>query len=182
MKTYLDLENYEYSDAEFTYQSELTGILDSSSEQPFTQELLNEIVLWKINRFVKADDKLLALFNTIDLSNKELNSDLTQEILHELLKTKGIGLAMASTILRFRNPTLYQIIDQRAYRFVYGKELILSDYYSEKNIQNQVSLYINYLIKLREISKETGWRFSDLDRILYLKDKQLNTDKTIKYS
>ena len=41
--------------------------------------------------------------------------------LENVLECKGIDLAMASTILRFRNPNVFQIIDKRAYRAVYGK-------------------------------------------------------------
>lgn len=45
---------------------------------------------------------------------------MAEEILRKLLMTPGIRLPMASTILRFKNPNVYQIIDQRAYRFLTG--------------------------------------------------------------
>lgn len=88
---------------------------------------------------------------------------------------------MASTILRFRNPNVYQIIDQRAFRFVYGREIDLSNSDSQESKNGAIKVYITYLKDLREISNTTGWEFSQLDRILYIKDKQLNPNLTINH-
>ena len=106
--------------------------------------------------------------------------DLFNEVLQRLLETKGIRLPMASTILRFKNPDVFQIIDQRAYRFVYGFELRLQDPNSKKIIENQIQLYFKYLHDLKDISLKTGWKFSELDRILYLRDKEMNTKEKIR--
>jgi hypothetical protein len=35
----------------YKYQPELTGRLDRVGDLDFTQELINEIVLWKVNRY-----------------------------------------------------------------------------------------------------------------------------------
>ena len=45
-------------DYEFKYQESLTKKLDSSTED-FSQEKLNEIVLWKVNRYAEFDKSLL---------------------------------------------------------------------------------------------------------------------------
>ena len=37
--------------AHYNYQSELTGRLDNLENTPINQSLINEIVLWKVNRY-----------------------------------------------------------------------------------------------------------------------------------
>jgi len=76
---------------------------------------------------------------------------------------------MASTILRFKNKRLYQIIDQRVYRIIYGKTLKLP-----RSVDDQITLYFEYLEKLREICKLLEIRFESSDRILYNADKRVN--------
>jgi len=83
---------------------------------------------------------------------------------------------MASTILRFRNPKVYQIIDQRVYRFIYGKELK----YSESNINLQINIYLDYLNKLKEVCAKYSIKFEEADRILYKMDKLYNSNLKLK--
>jgi hypothetical protein len=44
---------------EYNYQSDLTKRLDDLAELTLTPELINEIVLWKVNRFVWLEEGLL---------------------------------------------------------------------------------------------------------------------------
>lgn len=83
---------------------------------------------------------------------------------------------MASTILRFKNPALYQIIDQRVYRILYGYEFKLPH-----NIENQIDKYLQYLKDLRLASKTYGFAFEDADRILFIADREINKSNVIKY-
>jgi len=139
----------EQADSEYDYQLELTSKLDKF-ERPFDQQIINEIVLWKVNRFAFLTDQTLELLNKIDPKSTELNISLTTELLKALLKTKGIQLPMASTILRFRNKNVYQIIDQRVYRIINrDKKLKLNLYPNDKNLTEQIELYLNYLSDLR---------------------------------
>lgn len=47
----------EESDKNFSFQKQLTGKLDKELPfKQFNQQLINEIVLWKVNRYVKLDD------------------------------------------------------------------------------------------------------------------------------
>ena len=103
---------------------------------------------------------------------------LTGDILISLLSKnqKGVRLAMASTILRFRNPKVYQIIDQRVYRIIYGKELK----YPESNIDLQIKIYLDYLDKLKEVCAKYSIKFEEADRILYKMDKEYNRDMKLK--
>lgn len=167
-------------DYSYNYQPELTSKLDSLTNS-FTQEIINEIVLWKINRYALIEGDTLDLLNEIDPSANLLDIDLTRSVLTKLLNSKGIQLPMASTILRFKNPTIYQIIDQRVYRILYGEVLNIKYTKSSSNISNQINLYISYLKELREACDKLKIEFSASDRILYMADKRLNGDMKIKY-
>lgn len=107
----------EQADSLYDYQPDLTTKLDKF-DKPFDQQTINEIVLWKVNRFAFLTDQTFDLLNKIDPKSTRLNISLTTEILKALMHTKGIQLPMASTILRFRNKNIYQIIDQRVYRII----------------------------------------------------------------
>ena len=173
MKTINDIKDErEWNALSFHYQEGLTEKLDSL-ERPFDQNTLNEIVLWKTNRYSKIEGETLTLLNTIDIEAKELEKELTMKILRNLLdkKQKGVGLPMASTFLRFKNKNIYQIIDQRSYRFLYGIDLKL-----KSNIESQIELYLYYLVKIRIRCDELNIPFENADRIFYLLDKDLNKD------
>lgn len=178
MKTINDIEITEgYLKNEiYNYQHVLTKKLDEISTD-FNQEIINEIVLWKVNRYAELKNETLLLLNTINNDEEVFNEALTTQILQELLKTKGIQLAMASTILRFKNPKIYQIIDQRVFRFIYGKNM--PKYFG--TIDSQIKLYLEYLDKLKSICEEKKINFELSDRVIYELDKEFNKDEKIKY-
>ena len=129
-------------DLEFEYQKDLTEILDKNTSL-FNQEIINEIVLWKVNRYAKIDNDTLKMLNEIDPNSIELDIEKTRILLKILIQKKGIQLPMASTILRFRNKNIYQIIDQRVYRIIYkGEKLKLKTHLNEKNLNDQIDYYI----------------------------------------
>lgn len=178
MKTVYDLKltEQELSNDNYKFQPELTSILDNI-EDDFDQSIINQIVLWKVNRYSQLNESTLLLLNQINKHDLILNTDITEEILRNLLSTKGVQLVMASTILRFKNPNIYQIIDQRVYRFIYGK--IMPKYFSSIDIQ--IELYLEYLEKLREVCNHKQIDFILSDRILYDLDKNHNKHEKIKY-
>ncbi|MBI9038202.1 MAG: hypothetical protein JEY97_08735 [Bacteroidales bacterium] len=109
------------------------------------------------------------------------NIDKTKLILRGLLKTHGVQLAMASTILRFRNPKIYQIIDQRVYRIIYpNRELKLNTYLSEKNLNYQIELYLKYLTDLKKVCFDLNIPFDKSDRILFMADRRINKEHRLK--
>lgn len=165
----------DWKDFKFNYQSNLTEKLDNIKDS-FDQATIDQIVLWKVNRYAELNDETLSLLNKIEISDKQLNNDLTKEVLRKLLDTKGIRLPMASTILRFKNPNLYQIIDQRAYRVIYNSNLALPS-----NIDEQIEIYLSYLTKVRSVCQQFDIDFNKADRMLYWADKEINKDKKIKY-
>ncbi|MCJ7650243.1 MAG: hypothetical protein MUP85_16665 [Candidatus Lokiarchaeota archaeon] len=166
-KTISDIK-IQLSEYNYEYQSELTAKLDSISGN-FNQSIINEIILWKVNRYAKIEDDTLIYLNQIKKSNRKIDISLTRKILEKLLLTKGIRLPIASSILRYKNPSIYQIIDQRVYRLINDCELKLPS-----SIKSQIDLYLTYLTKLREICKNKNIPFKDADRILYVIDKKVN--------
>ena len=164
----------EESDFEFNYQPDLTGILDLVNSE-FDQNSINEIVLWKVNRYVSLSPDSLKCLNSIDRNSKSLDIEQTQKVLTFLLNTKGIQLPMASTILRFRNPHIYQIIDQRVFRLIYnGNVLKIKSVNSTKNNQEQILMYLDYLVDLRGVCEKFNIPFESSDRVLYMADKRVN--------
>lgn len=160
----------------YNYQTELTSKLDKL-DTDFDQDIINEIVLWKVNRYAAIDRETLNLINQIKKNDTQLNSELTGAILLRLLRReqKGFRLAMASTVLRFKNPKIYQIIDQRVFRFLYGRDLK----YSETNINEQITIYLDYLQKLKNVCAEHSVNFETADRVFYSMDKIYNPEDTL---
>lgn len=172
----VELTEEDYLNKNYSFQPELTKTLDSL-DTDFNQEIINQIVLWKVNRFSAFDEATLHLLNKIKKSETSINIDLTKSILKHLLSKKGVQLPMASTILRFKNPNLYQIIDQRVYRFITGKSL--PTYFS--STEKQIELYIDYLDKLQNVCIEKNIEFTISDRIIYELDKKYNKENKIRY-
>jgi len=164
------------ADKEFDYQKDLTAKLDKN-ETMFDQEIINEIILWKVNRYANVDNDTLKLLNDIGTTSTVLDIEKTRKILKILIQKKGIQLPMASTMLRFKNKNIYQIIDQRVYRIIYkDKKLKLKTHLNDKNLNDQVDLYIQYLKDLTEVCKKLEIRFDESDRILFMADKRINKD------
>jgi len=176
LKTIYDLD-VKWEDYEYNFQTELTRKLDSV-EWDFSQDIINEILLWKVNRYSLLSESTLKKLNLIDKKSLVLDVDLTIELLNDLLNTKWIRIAMASTILRFKNPNIYQIIDQRVYRFIYWDIWYRTIWLKNEEI---IEMYIKYLKDLKDICEKNKIDFSESDRILYALDKKLNRGFGIRY-
>jgi hypothetical protein len=158
-----------YLDA-YDQQPDLTVRLDKLEDTEFTQQLINEIVLWKVNRYVSLTSELLQQIG--QLRRLKPNQHRKGEsVLTALLGCHGVDLAMASTILRFRNPAVFQIVDRRAYRAIYGSEYPLS---SKTATSRKVSLYFDYLDALVDLCAAKGLAFETIDRVLYKFDQARN--------
>ncbi len=155
---------------QYNYQPSLTKHLDNIEDERFTQPLLNEIVLWKLNRYVVISREIFEDLNTlITLTNGQHRQG--QKVLENLLKIHGIDLPLASTVLRFRNPKVFQIIDRHAYRAVYGRKY---PFYPSSPTNRKISVYFNYLDKLIELCTKRNLEFRTIDRLLYIFDKKIN--------
>ena len=155
---------------DYTYQPDLTARLDKLQGTEFTQNLINEIVLWKVNRYVSLSPALLQQIGHLRLLKPDEHRK-GESVLSALLECHGVDLAMASTILRFRNPPVFQIIDRHAYRAVYGSNYPLS---TKCAASQKVSLYFDYLDALVDLCAAKGLAFETVDRVLYKFDQDQN--------
>ena len=142
-----------------------------SSKLDEIRDVVNQIVLWKINRMVDLDDKTLHLLFSLRNDIKSVDSvNDSEELLEKLLKSKGMRLPMASTVLHFFNPDVFPIIDQRAYRELYKEE------YSEPfALRKKIDTYIKYVKDCFIFYNEKldcKIPFSEIDKYLYQKDKE----------
>lgn len=156
--------------AGYRYQPMLTQRLDGIGVLPFDQETINEIVLWKVNRYAPLSADILAALNSVQSIEANKHRD-ANDVLVKLLAQPGVDLPMASTLLRFRAPHAFQIVDRHAYRAVYGEDYPL---YASSGTQAKAKLYFEYLDCLQKISGDRQVSFEILDRVLYVFDKQLN--------
>ena len=161
------------TDSRFDYQPVLTKNLDDHAGD-FNQALINEITLWKVNRYPLISSDIFADLNQIKKTDRRFNRLKVKNLLLRLFACHGVQLPMASTYLRFKNPALFQIIDQRVYRAIYGKELDLPGAYNTANQKRLVTIYFAYLCALRKKCTELGIPFDQSDRILFNADKRIN--------
>jgi hypothetical protein len=159
----------------YDYHPELTAKLDRLARQDFTREILYEIVLWKLSRFTYVEDEVIAEVNGLkDLPFDDLEK--SKPVLESLLRANGVRLPMASTILRFRNPKVFQIIDERTYRIVCAGEPSYPSKppkVSDGYLQTSVSVYFKYLRKLKDLADHCGFDYTEMDRALYQLDIEL---------
>jgi thermostable 8-oxoguanine DNA glycosylase len=154
----------------YKYQTELTAHLDTLPDEPVSQETVNEIVLWKVNRYVRVPQAIRDSLHTLrTLAPNEHRK--AESVLVDLLGCDGVDLPMASTFLRFVNADVFQIIDRHAYRAVIGEPYPL---HSTTPTATKVSVYFGYLDALRSLAASSGATFRELDRILYVFDKEHN--------
>ncbi len=153
---------------EYAYQPALTPRLDALGDTEFGPAIINEIVLWKLNRYISLAPDLLRQLEPL----RHLKTGQHRQasaVLTGLLGTHGVDLAMASTILRFRNASVFQIIDRHAYRAVYG-----SGYPRSNSPGEKVSMYFRYLDELIALCSAKALQFETIDRLLYIFDKKFN--------
>ncbi|MFZ0946213.1 MAG: hypothetical protein WB930_09275 [Syntrophobacteraceae bacterium] len=153
---------------EFRFQPSLTERLDRLDDTEFSQDLVNEIVLWKINRYVRLTRSLMKELDDLrTLSQGEHRK--SKSVLNRLLNTHGVDLPMASTLLRFRNPDVFQIIDRHAFRAVYGIPFKL---YTATSTERKMDTYFQYLEELLSLCLSRSLEFRTVDRLLYIFDKK----------
>ena len=149
------------------HQGPLTAKLDKYNA-PFDENVINEITLWKVNRYPIIKQALLDELNKMREVNDLNAAQEYKHVIKALLKCYGVGMPMASTYLRFLKPDVFQIIDVRAYRALTGDVLKLS--------RDPVEQYFGYLQSLRKKCDELSIDFKNADRIFYRFDIEENKD------
>jgi hypothetical protein len=131
------------------------------------RDIINEMVLWKLDRTVKIDDATLALLGTlaqaVTTPGKALKSPIVAECLDRLLdkKNKGIRLPMASTIMHLYCPEALPIVDERAYR---------QCGFRDWNPGGGSRLYLKYLGECTRLAREHRIPMTQIDKVLYQTD------------
>lgn len=85
---------------QYNYQPELTGRLDNLENTPIDQSLINDIVLWKVSRYVRVSDDIIGQIEGLKVL-KAAEHRKSKEVLKVLMGLYGVDLPMASIILRF---------------------------------------------------------------------------------
>lgn len=164
----------------YTYESDKIikkKISDSeSTDYEKNRDIINEIVLWKLSRTVEISnstiDKIHSLSHLLQNPLDAVDSEEVKTLLFELLDSKGVKIAMASTILHFFYPLVFPIIDQRAFRELTGGNM--PEFYTKDKNLKYVALYLHYIENCyeynMEIFPEAG--FECIDKILYQLDKE----------
>ena len=145
------------------------------------RDIINSIVLWKINRTVDIGTKLFIAIKNLNIvpSNIKTNKKEIKKIICDLLEVKGIKIAMASTILKMFYPDTFPIIDQRAYRELTGDNL--PNYYGVSANQKYADLYFQYILDCHVYNQSVcpNINFDDIDKVLYQLD--LERGNKVKY-
>lgn len=174
------MDKYEKALNDYNYISgnEIFDRISEETEEDKQIDIINSIVLWKLNRtpFISTDTvRLIIKIKDITLENLDERVDDVKKVIIALLESKGVRIPMGSTVLHFYNPNVFPIIDQRAYRELYGKEI------PERCKNNDwVAIYIKYVkdCKAYHETKCPNIPFSRIDQVLYQLDK--NSGKKVK--
>jgi len=158
---------------QYDYQPELTKKLDGLDATQLTEQTLLEIVLWKLDRYPQLDTSLLKELKAVGHLKAKQHRE-AKDVLGKLLVSSGIRLPMASTILRFVNPDVFQIIDERAFRMLRPTHKSYPDKPVVKTrlsayVEKSSAIYFDYLDAMHEVVSER-LPFRLADRILYQLD------------
>lgn len=151
---------------EFEYNiDERTDIKNNIRNKDISINDIRQIALWKYNRIINIDEDVLERLNKV-LQKKDItvNCKDVKDIIEDLIQSRGVGMPLASTILKFLRPDVFPIIDVRAYRALFDKKINKYTY----------SEYVKYCNKIYEVREVTGIDLSEIDEQLYEFDKKYN--------
>lgn len=164
------LERYRYDDGQRIYDRIAAADPEDLREN---QDIIRQIVLWKLNRTPWVDQNAmreLRALAALQTPQEAGVSVLAHGAIVSLLACKGLKLPMVSTILHFYYPQVFPIIDQRAYRELYGKRY--PQYLT--GAKTLAEIYLQYILDLCAYWEENcpELPFSQLDKVLYQLDKE----------
>ena len=134
---------------------------------PEDVDILNAIVLWKINRQIELDFETIEHLNTIASSVATPEQALAHKdvtwLVERLIGSKGVGLPVASAILKQYCTQAFPIIDQRAFFTLHRQRLSLNA---------GADTYLEYIKDCADIASRYGIPFEKVDEVLYQLDKE----------
>lgn len=75
----------------FDYLPDVTDKLDKIQHPKFDINIIREITLWKLGRYVDISDEVVGKLNSLE-TMKEFDAEQTRFILKDLLDCEGVGL------------------------------------------------------------------------------------------
>ncbi|SIO67986.1 hypothetical protein SAMN05444172_4688 [Burkholderia sp. GAS332] len=156
-------------DFKFSYNDQETAELHArlNGSTTITEHDLRRVSLWKSDRVLCVSDETLANLNELStVEGLTLTDNRVKDVIDDLVLSQGIGFPMASAILKFIKPTLFPIIDVRAYRALTGVQPSYSTYSYDK--------YISYAEKVTDVARKLNRPLREIDEQLYCYDKQHN--------
>jgi len=160
-------------DFPYDYNKTETGLLHTVANRngQVDLNLLRRIALWKLDRVLNVSSETIKRLQALATDdNLQINSTETRSLIGQLMECEGIGLPMASTILKFLRPDVFPIIDVRAYRTLYGKK----PHFSQSKSPRNIDCYLKYVADIRRISVKLNRPLCDIDEQLYEFDKKYN--------
>ncbi len=157
---------------EFNYNSEETKKLKElffkiRQDKTLSTNNLRRVALWKIDRVLDIPNELLQKLDELGKTIKiSIYDEKVKNIINELIICSGIGLPMASVILKFLRPDIFPIIDIRAYRAIFGKKIYYAQY--------SVDIYYQYAKEIYLIRDKLKLPLDKIDEQLYEFDKVHN--------
>lgn len=126
MKTISEIEIPEehLKNEKYNFQPKLTPELDTITSD-FDQEIINQIVLWKVNRYAEINDDTFSLLNTIKKENTNLDEDLTKKVLENFCQRKEYNLRW-----------LRQFCDLKIQKFIKSSTKEFIDLFMVRSCQN----------------------------------------------
>ena len=174
-------DNYEYQLKETRYlDNNMQRLLKAANEDELLG-LFRQIALWKEDRVVriksakKINNKLKEITNIKSRKSIKNKKECIKSTVVQLMKCNGVGLPMASTILRFANPNIFPICDIRATRYLNMNDEFNKVLRNRDNLDDAAEFYLKYIekcyIKYNKIN-DGSLKFKDFDRFAYQKDKE----------
>lgn len=112
------------------------------------------------------DDLLEQLVQIKNTKELHIEDDVVKSTLEQLVPSTGVGYPLASTILKFLRPDVFPIIDVRAYRALFGKKILYSQY--------SYDVYVKYCKRIYEVRQRFELPLDTVDEQLYMFDKKYN--------
>lgn len=131
-----------------------------------TQKDLCELRVWSLNRSMLLDGVTLDKLNNIKmLEEEQITDDVVRELMDLLVERHGIGIPLASHILKLVRPDVFPVMDMRSYRAIYGYKLRFSEFTLDR--------YLEYREKVKSIAEKYQIDISHVDEQLYIYDKDI---------
>ena len=157
----------------YEYNNKETASLNkaANSNAQIDIHLLRRIALWKLDRVLDVQSETIKKLQSVATDpDLRVDSAETRSLIEELLECQGIGLPMASTILKFLRPDVFPIIDVRAWRAMYGKK----GYFNQASVKQNIDHYLTYASRVRSIAEQTNRPLREIDEQLYCFDIKYN--------